>query len=122
LGSGLGTVNVGCAEASSYCRAYWWCRQHAWHFACGKASPGGYTILINDLALPSAPFLRKSLPINVRTDLVPLGLINAGPMVLITRKTLRQIPSDLFALFKFEKTNIKFGHGGTGTNSYIAAS
>jgi len=85
-----------------------------------KATADGYTILINDLALPSAPFLRKSLPINIRTDLVPLGLINAGAMVLITRKTLRaKSPSDLFALFKFEKTNIKFGHGGTGTNSYM---
>src|SRR3954463_15407946 len=27
-----------------------------------KAPPDGYTILINDLALPSAPYLRKSLP------------------------------------------------------------
>ena len=54
-----------------------------------KAPPDGYTILINDLALPSAPYLRKSLPINVRTDLTPIGLINAGPLILIARKSMR---------------------------------
>jgi tripartite-type tricarboxylate transporter receptor subunit TctC len=78
------------------------------------------TILINDLALPSAPYLRKSLPINVRTDLTPIGLINAGPLILIARKSMRaDTAAQMFALFKAEQTNIKFGHGGTGTNSHM---
>lgn len=85
-----------------------------------KAPPDGYTILINDLALPSAPYLRKSLPINVRTDLTPIGLINAGPLILIARKSMRaDTAAQMFALFKAEQTNIKFGHGGTGTNSHM---
>ena len=85
-----------------------------------KAPPDGYTILINDLALPSAPYLRKSLPINVRTDLTPIGLINAGPLILIARKSMRaNTAAQMFALFKAEQTNIKFGHGGTGTNSHM---
>src|SRR6476619_2477254 len=80
-----------------------------------KAPPDGYTILINDLALPSAPYLRKSLPINVRTDLTPIGLINAGPLILIARKSMRaDTAAQVLALFKAEQTNIKFGHGGTG--------
>jgi tripartite-type tricarboxylate transporter receptor subunit TctC len=77
-----------------------------------------YTILINDLALPSAPYLRKSLPINVRTDLTPIALINAGPLILIARKSMRaDTAAQMFALFKAEQ--IKFGHGGTGTNSHM---
>jgi len=85
-----------------------------------KAPPDGYTILINDLALPSAPYLRKSLPINVRTDLTPIGLINAGPLILIARKSMRaDTAAQALALFKAEQTNIKFGHGGTGTNSHM---
>ncbi len=85
-----------------------------------KAPPDGYTILINDLALPSAPYLRKSLPINVRTDLTPIGLINAGPLILIARKSMRaDTAAQVLALFKTEQTNIKFGHGGTGTNSHM---
>ena len=85
-----------------------------------KAPPDGYTILINDLALPSAPYLRKSLPINVRTDLTPIGLINAGPLILIARKSMRaDTAAQVLALFKAEQTNIKFGHGGTGTNSHM---
>ena len=77
-----------------------------------KAPPDGYTILINDLALPSAPYLRKSLPINVRTDLTPIGLINAGPLILIARKSMRaDTAAQMFALFKAEQTNIKLAMG-----------
>jgi tripartite-type tricarboxylate transporter receptor subunit TctC len=85
-----------------------------------RAAPNGYTILINDLALPSAPMLKSNLPFDVRADFVPLGLINAGPMVLIGRKSL---PADtaeqLFTKIKTEKADIKLGHGGIGTNSHM---
>ena len=85
-----------------------------------KAAPDGYTILINDLALPSAPLLRSNLPFDVWTDLIPLGLINAGPMVLISRKSLRaETAGQLFTMIRTEKDNIKLGHGGTGSNSHM---
>jgi len=56
----------------------------------------------------------------VRTDLTPIGLINAGPLILIARKSMRaDTAAQVLALFKAEQTNIKFGHGGTGTNSHM---
>ena len=85
-----------------------------------KATPDGYTILINDLALPSAPAWKSSLPFDVRADFVPLGLINGGPMVLIGRKSLgADKAQQLFAKIKTEKDNVKLGHGGIGTNSHM---
>jgi tripartite-type tricarboxylate transporter receptor subunit TctC len=85
-----------------------------------KAAPDGYTILINDLALPAAPALRSNLPFDVRADFVPLGLINAGPLVLVGRKSLQaDTAQQLFAKIKAEKTNIRLAHGGSGTNSHL---
>jgi tripartite-type tricarboxylate transporter receptor subunit TctC len=85
-----------------------------------KAAPDGYTILINDLALPSASALKSNLPFDVRADFVALGLINGGPMVLIGRKSLQaDTAQQLFAKIRTEKDNIKLGHGGTGTNSHM---
>jgi tripartite-type tricarboxylate transporter receptor subunit TctC len=85
-----------------------------------KAPPDGYTILINDLALPSAPLLRSNLPFDVRTDLIPVGLINAGPMVLISRRSLGpETAGQLFAKIIVEKDNLKMGHGGVGSNSHM---
>jgi len=85
-----------------------------------KAAPNGYTILINDLALPSAPMLKSNLPFDVRADFVPLGLINAGPKVLIGRKSLQADTAEqLFKKIKTDKADIKLGHGGIGTNSHM---
>jgi tripartite-type tricarboxylate transporter receptor subunit TctC len=42
------------------------------------------------------------------------------PLILIARKSMRaDTAAQMFALFKAEQTNIKFGHGGTGTNSHM---
>src|SRR5262245_12204438 len=85
-----------------------------------KAAADGYTILINDLALASAPALKSNLSFDVRADLVPLGLINGGPMLLIGRRSLQvDTPAQLFARIKTERDNIKLGHGGIGTNSHM---
>jgi len=85
-----------------------------------KAAADGYTILINDLALASAPALKSNLPFDIRADFIPLGLVNAGPMVLIGRKSLLADTAQLlFAKIKAEKDNVKLGHGGIGTNSHM---
>ncbi|RTL68190.1 MAG: tripartite tricarboxylate transporter substrate binding protein BugD [Hyphomicrobiales bacterium] len=85
-----------------------------------KAAPDGYTLLINDLALPSAPLLKRNLTFNVRADLVPVGVLNTGPMVLIARRTLGIASvGDLAARMKGDSTPLNLGHSGIGSNSHM---
>lgn len=85
-----------------------------------KAAGDGYTLLINDLALPSAPLLKRTTPFNVTTDFVPIGVLNTGPMVLIARSTIGfSSMQDLVARMKSGPTPLNLGHSGVGSNSHM---
>lgn len=85
-----------------------------------KAAPDGYTILINDLALPSAPLLKRNLTFDVRTDLAPIGVLNTGPMVLIARRTLGITSIEqLAARMRTDPAPLNLGHSGIGSNSHM---
>lgn len=85
-----------------------------------KAAADGYTLLINDLALPSAPLLKRTLAFNVRTDFAPIGVLNTGPMVLIARSTLGIASiADLARRMKSDSAPLNLGHSGIGSNSHM---
>lgn len=85
-----------------------------------KASGDGYTLLINDLALPSAPLLKRTTPFNVSTDFVPIGVLNTGPMVLIARSSIGFASmQELIARLKTGPTPLNLGHSGIGSNSHM---
>ncbi|MDX2203104.1 MAG: tripartite tricarboxylate transporter substrate-binding protein [Hyphomicrobiaceae bacterium] len=85
-----------------------------------KAAPDGYTLLINDLALPSAPLLKRNLTFNVRTDLAPIGVLNTGPMVLIARRTLGIASiGELSRRMQADQAPLNLGHSGVGSNSHM---
>ena len=87
-----------------------------------KAAPDGYTLLTHHGALPASPALYTNLRYDVKAAFEPLGLVNTGPMVLLSRKTLETATAkDLFAWMKEKGDKATIGFAGVGSNSYICA-
>jgi tripartite-type tricarboxylate transporter receptor subunit TctC len=84
-----------------------------------RAQADGYTTLIHDLALPAGPLLNKNLTYDLNRELEPIGLINAGPMVLISRQGLAPDAASLFTSIRKNPDRISLGHSGLGTNSHM---
>ena len=87
-----------------------------------KAAPDGYTLLTHHGALPAAAALYANLRYDSRTAFEPLGLVNTGPMVLLSRKTL-ETPNakELFTWLKDKGDKATVAFAGVGSNSYICA-
>jgi tripartite-type tricarboxylate transporter receptor subunit TctC len=84
-----------------------------------RAQPDGYTILISDLALPAAPLLNRNVTYDLSKDVTPLGVVNAGPMVLISRDGLATDAAALFARIKADSAKVTLGHSGLGSNAHM---
>jgi tripartite-type tricarboxylate transporter receptor subunit TctC len=87
-----------------------------------KAEPDGHTILIHHVALAAGASLYKKLPYDTLKDLEPLGLVNFGPMVLVSRK---DFPADnarqLIDKLKADSSKITIAHAGVGSNSHLCS-
>lgn len=87
-----------------------------------KAAPDGYTIFQHHGALTAAPALYANLKFDTRTAFEYIGLINTGPMVLNSRKTLEtKTAKDLVEYIKTNGTKATVAHAGVGSNSYMCA-
>jgi tripartite-type tricarboxylate transporter receptor subunit TctC len=87
-----------------------------------KAAPDGYTLLTHHGALAAAPALYSNLRYDSKTAFEPLGLVNTGPMVLLSKKTLETTNAkELFAWMKAQGNKATIGFAGVGSNSYICA-
>ncbi len=85
-----------------------------------KSAPDGYTLLLHHLALVAAPSLYSNLRFDTRTAFAPVGLVNTGPMVLVTRKTLPvKTAAELFQWLKANGEKVTVGHAGAGSNSHL---
>jgi tripartite-type tricarboxylate transporter receptor subunit TctC len=85
-----------------------------------KAEPDGHTLLIHHLALAAGPALYKSLAYDTRTGFEPLGLVNTGPMALISKKDFpAKTAPELFAHLKRDGASVNIAHAGVGSNSHI---
>jgi tripartite-type tricarboxylate transporter receptor subunit TctC len=87
-----------------------------------KAAPDGYTLLTHHGALPAAPALYNNLRYDSKTAFEPLGLVNTGPMVLLSKKALEiKDAKELFGWLKAQGDKATVGFAGVGSNSYICA-
>ena len=87
-----------------------------------KADPDGYTLLIHHSALTASPSLYSNLKFDPHTAFEPIGLINTGPMVLLSRKSLDVgDASGLIDWLKQQGDKATIGFAGVGSNSYICA-
>lgn len=87
-----------------------------------RATPDGYTIFQHHGALTAAPALYSHLKYDTKTAFEYIGLINTGPMVLTSRKTLETATArDLLAHVKQGNDKVTVAHAGVGSNSYMCA-
>jgi tripartite-type tricarboxylate transporter receptor subunit TctC len=87
-----------------------------------KAAPDGYTIMTQHGSLTAAPALYSNLRFDPRTAYEPMGLINTGPMVVVSRKTLEtNTLKELIAWTKEKGDKATIGFAGVGSNSYVCA-
>lgn len=86
------------------------------------AEPDGHTILIHHLALAAAPALYGNLGYNTKTDFMPIGLVNTGPMVVASKLGLPVTEAKgFFAYAKANADKLTIAHAGVGSNSHLCA-
>jgi tripartite-type tricarboxylate transporter receptor subunit TctC len=87
-----------------------------------KSAPDGYTLLTHHSGLTTAPALYANLRIDPKTSFETIGLVNTGPMALLSRKTLEvRDAKELVAWLKTNGEKVTVGHAGVGSNSYVCA-
>jgi tripartite-type tricarboxylate transporter receptor subunit TctC len=87
-----------------------------------RAEPDGYTILIHHVALAAGASLYDNLAYETETAFAPIGLVNRGPMVLLTRKDFEA--ADAAALLETMRAagpDLTVGHAGVGSNSHLCS-
>jgi tripartite-type tricarboxylate transporter receptor subunit TctC len=85
-----------------------------------KSPPDGYTLLVHNLQITANITLFKDLPFNTEKDIIPVGLINKNPLVLVGRPGLAPNSlKDLLALMKEER--LKEALPGFGTTGHLTS-
>lgn len=88
-----------------------------------QAAPDGYTILTQHQGHAASQALYAGLKFDAASDFEPLGLINRGPSVILSRANLEtNTLAELIAWLKSKGQDATIGHAGIGSNSFICAS
>jgi tripartite-type tricarboxylate transporter receptor subunit TctC len=86
-----------------------------------KATPDGYTLLINSTTLTIAPNAYRNLPFDPGRDLQPITMVAAAPqLVMISPALPVSSIKELIAYAKARPGQIKFSSGGNGTVPHLA--
>lgn len=85
-----------------------------------RAEPDGYTLLMHNLSLVTAPFLYKKHTYDVLKDFSPIALVANTPQMIVARKTMAaKSVGALAAYIKQQKTSINIADAGRGSGSYL---
>lgn len=88
-----------------------------------QAAPDGYTILTQHQGHAASHALYTGLKFDAAMDFEPIGLINRGPSVILSRANLEtKTLAELVAWLKTKGQDATIGHAGIGSNSFICAS
>jgi tripartite-type tricarboxylate transporter receptor subunit TctC len=85
-----------------------------------RAAPDGYTLLIHNIGMSTAPALYRKLPFNPQNDFDYIGQIVDVPMTLVAKKTMP--PNNFSELVPFlaaNKDSVTLAHAGLGTASHL---
>lgn len=85
-----------------------------------RATPDGYTLLVNHIGMSTMPSLYRKLPFDVLNDFEYLGIVNDVPMTVIGRPDL---PANNFAELRAyinkDKEKVNLGHSGLGSAGHL---
>lgn len=85
-----------------------------------KASPDGYTVLLNNISQATSATLYRKLPYDPAADFETVGLIAAAPMVLVARKDFPPSTlSELVAYVRAARGKVTYGDAGVGSASHL---
>lgn len=85
-----------------------------------RATPDGYTLLLNHIGMSTMPALYRKLPFSVPNDFEYLGMVNEVPMTLIARPSMpANNMKELTAWIHQNKGKINLGNAGLGAASHL---
>lgn len=85
-----------------------------------RATPDGYTLLLNHIGMSTMPALYRKLAFSVPNDFEYLGMVNDVPMTLIARPTMpANNYKELSAWLTQNKGKINLGNAGLGSASHL---
>ena len=87
-----------------------------------RATPDGYTVVINSLPTVVNHSLFSKLSYDVTRDLAPVSLLADSPFVLVVHPSVPAASvKELLALAKTKPGRLNYSSAGSGTNLHIAA-
>lgn len=87
-----------------------------------RAAGDGYTLLLHNMGIATAPALYSKLAYDVNRDLAPIALAGDVPMILVANKNFA--PATLGDFLKHMQSHpgaVKFSHAGIGATSHLCA-
>jgi len=85
-----------------------------------RATPDGYTLLLNHIGMSTMPALYRKLSFSVPNDFEYLGMVNDVPMTLIARPNIpANNMKELTAWIDQNKGKINLGNAGLGAASHL---
>jgi len=85
-----------------------------------RATGDGYTLLLSDTSLSTAPGLYPNLPYDPLRDLSHISRVATSPSILLVRPGLGvRTLSELIALAKQKNGELTFGSGGPGSSAHL---
>src|SRR5665213_216130 len=86
-----------------------------------KADPDGYTLLVSDASIATAPSLYAELPFDPVKDLTPIGMFATVPHIVVVSPEVGVATlGELIALAKKDPGKLNFGSGGIGSPLHLA--
>ena len=87
-----------------------------------KAAPDGYTlVVVSSGTLATNPALYKSMPFDVKKDLVPIATFSSVPNILVVHPSVPAATlSEFTAYVKANPGKVNFGSSGNGSSMHLA--
>jgi tripartite-type tricarboxylate transporter receptor subunit TctC len=87
-----------------------------------KGPKDGSVMLLTSTSTFAAAATKRTVPVDVATDLIPVAMLSAGPLTVAASAASNiKTPADLVAAARAKPNGITYGTGGVGSNSHIAA-
>jgi tripartite-type tricarboxylate transporter receptor subunit TctC len=85
-----------------------------------RATPDGYTVLLNHIGMATMPTLVRNLPFKVDSDFEYLGMVNEVPMTLVAKPSMpANNYKELVTWISHNKSGINLGNAGVGSASHL---
>jgi len=87
-----------------------------------RAPADGYTILLHNMGIATAPALYPKLTFDATKDLAPISLAGDVPMILVGNKDFAPATvAEVIKQMKAKPGEVRFAHAGVGATSHLCA-